>query len=96
MYTLRRITSEGVQINFALGSSYVLVEREKNPIQFERDYNNLYGKEEIAIRLDDINHQVYALVSNENGSQVYELLKHNWNYIMSESGKTFSNLTFKN
>jgi hypothetical protein len=95
MYTLRRISQEGVEINSKLGDSYVVVDREKNPKQFERDYNLLYGKETVLIELSDIKKQVYALVSNDGGSKIFELTTDSFYYIMTESGKTFSNLTFK-
>ena len=85
MYTLRKITGEHVQINISLGKSYNYVGKLESPKEFERTL------EEIFKRLnEDI---IYAFISDEDGRNVYPLYSTQKNYIMSESGKTFANVS---
>lgn len=84
MYTLRRVSSDGIEMNFNLGDSYTFVEKEKNPKEFKRMINEVLNGE--------ISNTCYAFVSY-NGGQIHFLHKDQRNYIMTESGVTFSNLT---
>jgi len=93
MYTLRKVPSSGVQINIVLGGNYAVVTRESNEKEFVRMYEAMHGCNENSSVTDD--EDVYAILSSEGGKQFYALYKNQENYVMSEGGKTFSNLTFK-
>ncbi len=87
MYTLRRITGKGVEMNFGLGGSYTIIHKDSACDEFERDlenFENTYPDSEI-----------YCFVWSENGTP-YPLFKNQQAYIMTDSGKTLSNLTLKN
>lgn len=88
MYTLRKITGEGVQMNFNLGNSYSVVTLEANEEQFKKEYE-LFWNEKHSEKSE-----TYAFVSYEGGN-VLPLYKNQFNYIMTDSGKTFSNLSLK-
>lgn len=82
MFTLRKITQTGVEMNFNLGDSYTLVTKENSPEEFEK------GLKEHPFYED-----IYAFVSWNN--EILPLYKNQKNYIVSESGKTYDNLTYK-
>lgn len=93
MYTLRTISKNGEQQNVNLGNNYSLIDRDSNKENFVSAYNNVYVD---LVRTDEqINPEVYGIVtSNEFGARHF-LYKENFYYVMTESGKTFSNLTYK-
>lgn len=98
MYTLRRISGQGVEMNFALGNSYTVVNRFLSYESFAEDFKEFYGKPHVADLdplADDDTKGVYAFVGSENGINVYPLYTGQQAYIMTESGATFSNLTMK-
>jgi len=85
MFVLRRITSENVTRNTAIGESYIVVDSEKN----EKDFNFLiesqkYDKEE-----------VYGFVSYNEGSKVIPLYKKSTYFVMVSNGRTFENISHK-
>lgn len=81
MFTLRKITGDGVELNFFLGKSYTLVTQEKNPKDFEETRKHLKYDEG----------ETYGFVSDENGN-VLGLFPKQQNFIMV-GGKTVDNLT---
>ena len=82
MFTLRKITQSGIEMNFDLGNAYTLVVKERSLEDFNKEmkdhpfYNDIYA---FIIYKDD----------------VLPLYKNQKNYIVSESGKTYDNLTYK-
>lgn len=93
MYTLRSITEEGNENNLALGSHYSFISRKKAPEAFNRVYKDAYdfiGKYFEGEPDKDCIGMIQAEL--QNFIFVWEKEK---NYIMTESGKTFSNLTNK-
>lgn len=90
MYTLRRIAGDGVQMNIALGRTYNLIEKEKSKFEFDKCYDYLFKMKEEDAAVSS----VYAFVSDEDGKNIYPLYKNQKAYIMTESGKTFSNISF--
>lgn len=96
MYTLRRITENNTQINLSIGDSYCYVDREHNYEDFQKDFNNYFQKNHVA-DLDDTADRdtqlVYGFISYQGN--IIPLYKNQMNYIMTESGKTFSNLSYK-
>lgn len=95
-YTLRRISGQGVEMNFALGKSYTVVNRFLSYEEFQRDFERIFGKPHVGDldpTADDDTKSVYAFVSNHEGSDIYVLYMNQFAYIMNESGHTFSNLS---
>lgn len=89
MYTLRRISSEGVEMNHYLGNDYTVVDWMRSLEAFKKDLDLYFA--EYPDR-DEFKKTVYAFVSNENGG-VQPLFKNQKNYIMGENGNTISNLS---
>jgi hypothetical protein len=83
MFTLRKITKTGVEMNFDLGNHYTLITKERSPEEFEEGVKNYPF-------YDD----TYAFISGKDGEILY-LYKDHKNYIVSENGTTYSNLTYK-
>ena len=82
MFTLRKITQSGVEMNFDLGDTYILITKERSPEDFEQKMKDhpFYG-------------DIYAFISYKD--KVLPLYKNQKNYIVSENGTTYSNLTYK-
>jgi hypothetical protein len=112
MYTLRKITSDGVQMNTFLGKEYNFIEQFSSPFDFERCFENFFkapinfvetnppsptydGSTINAQYVSEMKELVYAFVTSEGGREIFPLYKRQRNYIMSESGATFSNLTHR-
>lgn len=97
MYTLRTIQNN-IQTNECLGKSYHLIERHTNYDEFCKAFEIFHSKKHVADldnESDEFSKQTYAFIIFNNGSDLIPLYKNRRNYIMNESGKTFSNLTFK-
>jgi hypothetical protein len=89
MFILRKVTGDGHEINENLGDSYNITYKELHPKDFE-------GAESIYKDFDDLfPGELYACITCFNGSKVIPLWKKQGNYIMTESGKTFANVSFK-
>lgn len=97
MYTLRTIL-DNIQTNNCLGKNYQVIERYTNYEEFQKTYLQFHKKTHVADMDSESNNyskQTYAFVISNNGSEIHPLYIGNKNYIMTENGKTFSNLTFK-
>lgn len=82
MFALRKITNDGLEMNFNLGDSYTLVTKDRSPEEFEdkmKDHPNY--------------DEAYAFIYWKDG--VLPLYRGQQNYIVSENGATYSNLTYK-
>ncbi len=96
MFTLRRMTVTGVEMNRAVGDEYTLLDRERNYNEFADFFKHHFKKEHVADmddKADCDTKECYAFVIN--GSFVQPLYKVQKAYIMTSDGKTFSNLSFK-
>lgn len=89
MYTLRKIYKDGVETNIFLGRSYNVIKSLDSPEEFKKAYETCYN----CKSCEDT--ETYAFITNENGEVIYPLFKNQLNFVMTESGKTFSNLTYK-
>jgi hypothetical protein len=99
MYTLRSITKTGLQRNESLGLNYTLIHRFYNYEEFQRNFKFLFDKDHVAdddLKSDGDTKDTYAFVVSENGGQIFPLYKSNDYYIMTDNGKTFDNLSYKN
>lgn len=88
MYTLRRISGNGVEMNFALGDSYTVVSKQSAPEEFEKNMNDFVDAYPGG--------EIYAFVWTVNGTDVYPLFKGQQAYVMTPGGCTLSNLTLRN
>jgi hypothetical protein len=96
MFTLRRISEEGVQMNRIIGDSYTYIDREINPEEFNESFKNYFERNHVADldeTSDNDTKRVYAFVCNS--SYVQPLYKNQTNYIMTENGKTFANVSYR-
>lgn len=92
MYTLRRISSRGVEMNHFLGKSYTLVTLEKSRDEFISNYRLLFQWEFDDTPKGSDNENIFALISNEDGSHVQPLYSNQQNYVMGSDGKTLSTI----
>jgi len=96
MFSLRKII-ENSQTNYALGIQYQVIERENDYEKFREVFSKSFNYEHAADldeESDDYTKSCYAFIVT-NDFEPIPLYKNQKNYIMTESGKTFSNLTFK-
>jgi len=89
MFILRRITSESNEINEIIGSTYHLILRERQPKEFKEALKEF--------SYPDDNEFMYGVILywENNSHRIMPLYKKSHYFIMTESGKTFSNLTYK-
>lgn len=96
MYTLRTFTEDS-EVNNWLGAHYEVVRREESYERFSELYLQRFGRPHVA-DLDETaseeTKRCYAIIITFDEEQI-PLFKHQSNYIMTNGGKTFSNLTFK-
>jgi hypothetical protein len=95
MYTLRTIINGNYQINTNLNNQYSLVSREENYEEFRKVFFKVFNEECTADSENTFAKECYGFVLAEGGEKIHPLYKKQFNYIMTESGKTFSNLTYK-
>jgi len=85
MFILRKISGDGIQMNFDLGKSYTLLTEEQNP----KDFKSL--KDKTVYSNDDC---IYGFVCEEGGKE-HQLSSSQKSYIMTSDGKTFANVSKK-
>jgi hypothetical protein len=89
MYTLRKITGQdGIEFNFGLGSGYSLVMKDRNSDAFKTMFD---AHAKGAFDWDE----VYGFVIGHDDNKTHCLFIKQHNFIMTDSGKTFSNITLK-
>lgn len=96
MFILRRISSHGIEMNKALGENYTYIARDRNYEEFQRAFKECYNMEYVPDddpKSNDDTKNCYAFVAN--GSVNQPLFTHQKNFIMTECGKTFANLSNK-
>jgi len=89
MFILRRITSENRQLNDCLGNRYHLVLKVENKDEYEEALKVMKWK--------DDDETLYGFVIYDQGNQMIycPLYKKSVYFIMTESGKTFANISHK-
>lgn len=96
MYTLRTVTASNNQINQSIGGCYSVINRDFNYTEFKDYFRDMFLKEHVADlddSADEYSKNVYAFVIWFG--EVTPLYKDSYYYIMTETGKTFSNLSYK-
>ena len=94
MYTLRKVI-DNIQSNQELGSNYQVVDRETNYQEFCKAFEALFKEKHTDYEDNQFSKNCYIILTYNDGSSLVPLYKNQSNYIMTESGKTFSNLTYK-
>jgi len=90
MYTLRKIIEGQEEMNFNLGNNYSLIDKHQSKQRFDITKKMFFENEPEKSLLEDC----YAFVVSEKG-KIEALWGSQKNYIMTENGKTFSNLSIK-
>lgn len=93
MLVLRRIAEDGIEINQVVGKGYLYIHRENNLERFKDHFKNYFKKQWVDGSTDKEMVNCYAFI--REGSLVQALYKNQKTYMMTESGKTFANLTHK-
>jgi len=87
MFILRQITKHGLESNLCLGERYQIAHKEHNTDEFERELG-------VTVTHPDQD-DIHAIISYSNGSDSHPLYKNFYYYIMTESGRTFANVSYK-
>lgn len=90
MFALRTIFKDGTQSNTDLGKHYLFVGKFESQEQFDITFYEFYEVEDID---KELYNSVYAFVIGEGGRLVIPLYDDSHNYIMSDNGRTFANLS---
>lgn len=96
MFALRKII-ENQQNNYSLGIEYTVVERFVEPEKFSEVFLKSFGYSHVSDldpMSDNYTKNCYAFILTQEFDAI-PLYLNQKNYIMTESGKTFSNLTYK-
>lgn len=91
-------TKKSSQHNRVIGSDYSLIFREEDYDSFCEMYRKEFEKPHVADMdetSDSLSQNTYGFIIIDNGSIALPLYKNQYNYIMTESGNTFSNISYK-
>lgn len=94
MYTLRTFTDVS-ELNINLGDQYEITRRFVSPKEFAKSFEAHFEKKHVADSDPDASEEsklCYAIIHTKRDT--IPLYKGQNNYIMTDSGKTFSNITF--
>lgn len=86
MFILRRITSEGLQVNTCLGIEYVMVRKEEDCKEF-MERTKLWSEDDLK--------DIYGIVAFNDCSNLMPLYIGSKYYIMASNGETFDNVSIK-
>lgn len=95
MYTLRKITKNNYETNINIGNQYGVVLRETNYEEFKKTFEMFFKEQHVADLNEESSEYSKKCYGFILGEDTYPLYKNQFNYIMTENGKTFSNLTYK-
>jgi len=96
MFALRKIIGNS-QTNYALGIQYSVTNRFEEQEDFETIFKKVFGYDHVSdldSKADNYTKNCYAFVIT-NDFEPIPLYFNQKNYIMTETGKTFSNITHK-
>lgn len=97
-FILRKVLNDNTQTNIVLGDQYQLIERDSNYDQFAEAFEKNFEKMHVADldpTSDNFTENCYAFLIINEGSKFIPLYKRQWNYIMTDSDKTFANLSYR-
>lgn len=95
MFTLRRISGAGIQINQIIGKTYSFISRAANPEQYGELFKSFFHKDHVPDldkEADNDTKRCYGFIAGDITQPLYDSQK---NYIMTSDGKTFDNISFK-
>lgn len=96
MFILRTLHEDHTQTNYTLGDRYNMIDRDSNYDQFSDIFKQVIGIDHVA-DLDETSNQKTKLCYCFVGiaPNYIPLWKNNKNFIMTDSGKTFANISYK-
>jgi len=97
-FILRKVLNDNTQTNIVLGDQYQLIERDSNYDEFSKAFEADFGKFHVADldpTSDNFAQNCYAFLIIYGGDKLIPLYKKQFNYIMTDSGKTFANLSYR-
>jgi len=86
------------QHNRILGSDYSLIFREEDYESFSEMYQKTFDSMHVAdmdTESNDLSKNTYGFLIYKDGNNTMPLYKNQQNYIMTENGNTFSNISYK-
>lgn len=96
MFILREIFKDNLETNSIIGDSYSFIDREKSYDEFSRSFKLFFDVDHVA-DLDDssteFSKKCYAFINNI--TSLIPLYKDRMYFIMTDSGRTFSNVSYK-
>ena len=95
-FILRKIIGN-TPTNYHLGIQYTVIDREVDYEDFRATFKHSFGYDHVAdldVKGDNYTKNCYAFITTPDFEPI-PLYLNQKNYIMNNSGKTFSNLTFK-
>lgn len=96
MFALRKIIGN-TQTNYSLGIQYQVIEKSVDYDAFKATFLHCFGYEHVADldnKSDNYTKNCYAFLTTPDFDPI-PLYLNQKNYVMTESGKTFANLTYK-
>lgn len=95
MLVLRRISSEGIEMNHVVGDTYTYIHRDTNSEEFRKTFKAVFDRDPISFNglADNDTKNCYAFVCHHGHTQ--PLYKNQKNFMMTENGNTFANLSYK-
>lgn len=90
MYSLRKVSKDNVDFDTYLGKSFATIRKDHSPVEFEEALESYYGPKK---NNEELIERIYAFI--DCNSILYPLSKNYQNYIVSENGNTYKNLTFR-
>ena len=79
---LRKITKSGIELNIPMGDEgYTFIDKEIN----KKEFKEMIGEEKSDL--------IYAFIVCRGGATVLELFNKQNAYVMTETGKTFANVS---
>lgn len=91
-FILRVHDENGIETNVVLGEKYKVIRKDTNEEEFNAHYSEYHGN---IITKEDTYNNTFGFVMFNEGTELIALLHTDRIYVMTGSGKTFSNLSLK-
>jgi len=95
MFILRQIAENGTETNSPIGDEYTLIQEITSPEEFEEIFNRVLGRPTNMEKSDDPRgaDKIYGFLEIGYSENTIPLYYTDVNYIMTEEGKTFANVS---
>ena len=87
MFILRRINSEGSEVNTSIGEQYHYIQKPTNKEEYKRTLESWLK----GLKRDD--DDIYGFVISNSGAKITPLYKKSVYFIMISNGQTFANIS---